>query len=446
MKVVPPKNESSTKKAPLLPLLPDALDEMTLENSVSYMLRTVPADANSPQYKKYVRVLTGSESVRTKLRWAQDTQQVMTGLNVTTGPNMYNMYMNLSSGTALALFRQNAMDLGQAAFDAEIARVRAAALAAVPAGDADAAEQAVRDAGIGPHLTVADIGNAKRLMLTALIPNKIVAMVKRYLRRECRKPADMKVRTYYQHLVRINRDELPALPPFARNQGLNDDEIIDILCFGTPKSWSREMDRQGFDPLNSTVTQVVDFLERIEQSEDFDGQKVDHSQKSSGSGKKDGKKKSPPSRNKYCLIHGQGGHSTEECNMIKEQVKKLKTGSSNTSEKKFGNKTWTRKANDSTSSNKKELAAFLKKAINKGVKKELHSIDKKRKADSEDDSSVDLNAFDVKPAATPKEKRKVKASFEDLLDGDLKEFNYSDMENLKIDDSKDGEITEEVDC
>jgi hypothetical protein len=91
----------------------------------------------------------------------------------------------------------------------------------------------------GTHLTPANVSQAKQLTLTALIPNKIVAMVKRYLRRECRKPTDMKVRTYYQHLVQVNQDELPApLPPFGRNQHLLDDEIINILCYGTPKSWS----------------------------------------------------------------------------------------------------------------------------------------------------------------------------------------------------------------
>jgi hypothetical protein len=51
------------------------------------------------------------------------------------------------------------------------------------------------------------------------------------------------------------------------------------------------MDRQGFDPLTSTPTQVVDFLERTKQSEDFDGQCIDHSQKSGGNSKKDSSKK-----------------------------------------------------------------------------------------------------------------------------------------------------------
>jgi len=52
---------------------------------------------------------------------------------------------------------------------------------------------------------------------------------------------------------------------------LTPDEIIDILLFGAPKSWQCKMDCQGFDSLDKTVTEVVEFMERIEMSEDFDG-------------------------------------------------------------------------------------------------------------------------------------------------------------------------------
>ena len=31
------------------------------------------------------------------------------------------------------------------------------------------------------------------------------------------------------------------------------------------------MDRQGFDPITKTLSEVVNLMERIEQSEDFDG-------------------------------------------------------------------------------------------------------------------------------------------------------------------------------
>ena len=53
------------------------------------------------------------------------------------------------------------------------------------------------------------------------------------LRRKMRKPVDMSVRTYIQHLQRINREELPNLPPFLNTNQLSDDEMIDIFLFGT---------------------------------------------------------------------------------------------------------------------------------------------------------------------------------------------------------------------
>jgi hypothetical protein len=76
-----------------------------------------------------------------------------------------------------------------------------------------------------------------RDVISAAIPYKALQQVKRYLRRECRKPQDMKVRTYFVNLRRINNEEIPELPWFDPNQGLTDDEIIDILLFGLPKSW-----------------------------------------------------------------------------------------------------------------------------------------------------------------------------------------------------------------
>ena len=45
------------------------------------------------------------------------------------------------------------------------------------------------------------------------MPRKILAKVKRDVRRNMRKPHDMKICQYYQNLYRINFKELPNLPP-----------------------------------------------------------------------------------------------------------------------------------------------------------------------------------------------------------------------------------------
>ena len=107
MKVVPPKdNGDSHRKKPLLPLVPDAEDELNSSNSVSYSLRVTPSDADSPTYKKYVRVLTGSEDVRTVLTWVADTALVITGLNISTPVNEYTLLTNLVKGSAKTIYTE----------------------------------------------------------------------------------------------------------------------------------------------------------------------------------------------------------------------------------------------------------------------------------------------------------------------------------------------------
>ena len=73
-------------------------------------------------------------------------------------------------------------------------------------------------------------------------------------------------------------------------------------------------------------------------------------------------------------------------------------------------KSWKKKANEEGEKSKKDLAAFVKKTVKEGIKKELS--DKKRKAS--EDEELDLNA----------------------LEAELAGFNYGDMENLNLDDDE----------
>ena len=401
MKVAVPKNDGTSKKKPLLPLVPDPEDELNASNSVSYLLKVKPTDVDSPTFKKYIRVLTGNESVRTVLTWSEDHAQVVRGLDLTDAADVYALTTGVLTGSSKTIYTSHV--------ETSCANAKSAAIDAA-AGNAKAAERA-KD----PMEFLSDrmVREAKRELIKGVVPNKIVAMVKRYLRRDARKPADMKVRQYYQHLLRVNNDELIQLPPFRPDQNMGEDELIDILLFGTPKSWTREMDRQGFDPINKALSEVVDFMERIEQAEDFDGQTIDHAQKNQSSS--NGKKKvKTSSKGKYCLLHGPNTHPTDECKVLKAKANDLKDNNSSSSNKKKGKNSWTKKADEATSKDKKDLAAFIKKAVAQGVQKELNSLDKKRK------SEHDLNAFD------------------------LKEFNYK-MGDLKVsDDSSDDESSVEV--
>jgi hypothetical protein len=227
-------------------------------------------------------------------------------------------------------------------------------------------------------------------------PAKALQKVKRYLRREQRKPANMKVRQYYNHLVRINEQELPMLPPFRADQELADDEIIDILLYATPKSWQQELDRQEKDPMTMNIGTLLNALEAIETAENFNPEQKSNKNTAKKDGKDSkgkGKKKNNGNGNngntgKFCKLHGQGNHSTEECRTIKRQKTEANSGGGKSGSK---NKKWTRKADEETKKSQKELQSFVKK-----VAKELHTYNKKRKADDDDSSSEEgeMHAMD----------------------------------------------------
>ena len=383
MKVVLPKNGGLQKKPIVLSLKNEEEDKYLPKDKIrTFEIYTDPADTNSAKYKTVIRILDGTESLRTTLGWATDSMpRIINGLAVTSGANQVTIIRELLRGAALTAFN-SALDA-----TARVQRSAAADAAYVNTTGDQAAKQAAKETALGNDLsnyyTSATITVGLRGLVTAIAPAKALQKVKRYLRRECRKPADMKIREYYTLLSRINNDEIPNLPPFGGDaQKITPDEINDIICYGVPKSWTKEMDRQGKDPDTMTPNQLVNFLEQIENAEDFvpDG---------TVKNKKDGKKKSSKSNNNkegdfYCMVHGKNHtHNSDDCNVLKREAKKLKGGntSSGTGGGNSSNKTWSRKAEEARKKSRGELNAIIKEA----VKEELNSL--KRKSD--DDSSVE---------------------------------------------------------
>ena len=272
-----------------------------------------------------------------------------------------------------------------------------------------AARKAVSDRNYETFITADHHMVALRDVMKNLIPKKALQRVKRSMRREMRKPADMKIRTYFQHLIRINLEELPNLPPFEEGQTLKDDEIVDIILYAVPKSWNKEADRQGFDPMEHTAKDLVDFLEQIEMAEDFDGEKVVVDSKKKGNGKKN-----PSNTNKgkygtkYCMIHGEGGHTTDDCHTVKAKLGKNSSGNPN--------KSWSRKADDAKKKTAKDLKSYVKKAI----REEVHAITKKRKT-----AELDMNALEKE--------------FEDI---DLSQFDEDDLMKGIESDSENGNTSD----
>jgi len=281
------------------------------------------------------------------------------------------------------------------------------------------------------------VSSALNELMTGLVPNKVLQRVKRYLQRKARKPFDMNIKSYHMNIMHINSEEIPCLPPhFTETQSLAEDEIADILLYGTPKSWQREMDCQGFDPLMQTPMQVVAFMEWIETSEELDSDKKTTKVATSNKGKKKPSESNWSKGLHHCMLHGNNNtHDTSECKTLQAQAKKLKgnNGGSNKNGKS-PNKSWKNKVKDKTGDSKKELAALVKKAA---------QLIKQR----------ELNAIELTKKAEPVKKRKVKwPSKEELkeeqgldsFDAKLKDFNYGldrlDLKEGSDNKKEDGEM------
>ena len=84
MKVhVPKQFGQSEKKTHILPLLDE--DEVTVpkEDLKGFDIRVDPAN-DQPTYKMYVRILRGTESVRTVLRWVGQMKAALVGVAITS--------------------------------------------------------------------------------------------------------------------------------------------------------------------------------------------------------------------------------------------------------------------------------------------------------------------------------------------------------------------------
>jgi hypothetical protein len=367
-----------------------------------------------------MQIVDGTESVRTLLNWVQNVAIVLTGMDITTAANVRQMVDQLCRGTARSIFRQAWDTIGGAAKQqAHDAAADAAARAAINAR------------AIHEFMNADRMHAAIRTVVSGCTPQKVLQRVKRYMRREMRKPADMKIRQYLVHLNRMNNEEVPNLPPFGANQSLSDDELVDILLYAVPKSWIKDMDKQGFDPVTKSPEQVTDFLEQLETAEDFDPDKQkqvnnnNNNNKNKGKMQKQGSNNNAKNGDKYCMLHGKGNHSTDECRNMQAQAKRMKTNGGDSKPSGSKNKTWNRKDGDKkkVTFGKNEINTLVKKAAKKAAKKEINALSKKRKSE-DSDSEEEMNNIE-----------------ERIEDMDLNNFNSEDLKKVLDDDEFSDEIS-----
>ena len=406
--------EASTMKKnvdAILPLLAEP-KEYKSTDTVTYTLRTEPANDRSPSYKFTMPKLDGASSVRECIKFATDINKVFHGMHITDPGNKIALMGDLLRGEMLSAFNQN---VGTHRAERHLLAKQAARQAvanANPPGDA-AAQQAAYDNEPAPPPHDTDVVVGVHSIIEYACPPKALQRVKRYLRRYCRKPKDMKIRVYFNALQRINQEEIPWLPPFGlgqqADQRLAMDEVAEIIFYGIPNSWKKQMTLQGFDPIERGLHSFIEFCERLEESEDFDAvAKKPEATKKGGSKKKGGNSKNSTSEGYYCMRCGKDKkHNTDECRVLKAMVRD--GGAKPNGNGKHGNKSWNRKAGDAKKKQSEELAALVKKQVQQELNSAEGRTSKKRK------SKEDLHMVD-----------------EEIDDVDISKFNYEDMDNLSI--------------
>jgi hypothetical protein len=373
-----------------------------------------PSDKKSIQNRVDIGIADGTQSVRFQINWIKSVTSVLQGMALTTGKLQYNMVKQMCKGQVWTAFHDS---VGGQQLKARADEAEEAADELEQEDDEtnqafEARKQQAYDARIQqavPAVSTDMVATALKATMTVVCPYKALEMQKRFMRRKMRKPADMKTRAYVNHLVRINMDELPMLPPFDNNQSLSSDEIMDIVLFGIPKSWQSEMTRQGFDPFRKTLNALVDFCERMESAENFTPNNPSKKAGSASSSKKAKIHKAQGKTSKgdtWCEFHESSSHNTSDCTVLQ----KLKASRKNSDKKPAAKKDWKGKADDAKKFTKKELNAIVKKKVQQ-AKKELNAVAKRKKGDDDDESVSSLNMLEAQMRE---------------VDDELAKFNFDD--------------------
>jgi len=251
MKITATKDFGNTKNNKIvLPLVPEPTETTTKkEDLVTVDLYSDPTDTDSTKARFSFKTLNGSvESPRDLIEWCKNVERAFTGLNSTTGLLQHQMMQQFCQGTALSTYNSNVNQLHSNRKTADTAAAQLV-IDNYQGGDANVIANNVQALGDAQNKTkeayLTDAGDGEYMvtsalnqLLTGLQPNKVLQRVKHYLRRKARKPFDTNIKIYYMNITRINSEEIPKLPPkFDKTQSLAEDEIVDILLHGTPKSW-----------------------------------------------------------------------------------------------------------------------------------------------------------------------------------------------------------------
>ena len=113
---------------------------------------------------------------------------------------------------------------------------------------------------------------------------------------------------------------------------------MDIAEFAIPTRWQKLMILHGFDPINSTPSEFIEFCERLEYAEDPEEkqgplkhknenkQKDDRTFGARALGRNNKRKRQDGfDPEAFCKLHNKFGHDTGQCREVLDQVNKMRS-------------------------------------------------------------------------------------------------------------------------
>jgi hypothetical protein len=293
--------ESRGRACMILPPIPlERPERQILEdgNYVSFKLRADPLDHTSQLYSLSVPYFS-TGTPESWIIFRKNLDKILVGQNVTTGPPTYAMARRVLEGAALARFEDSATDRGTETLE-HFATV------------------------------IEDMG-------AYVFPRRALQMEKRFMRRFMRKPRKYKMREFMARVEELNHD-LRYFPTFVPGARLLEDELLDIYENGVPSNWQKQFLLQGFDPIEHTKQEFLEFCERLEATEDIFTEKNPSAKRRSnlhkGNYKPNTAGRTPSNGSKsrlysntlkYCRLHGQQkSHDTASCKVLLNQADKMK--------------------------------------------------------------------------------------------------------------------------
>ena len=337
------KHGSSAKRfiPPPIPLERPVKKSLKKDEYLTFKLRSTPSNDNSSVYEITVPFFR-SGTPEEFLIFLKNLNKVILGLNITDGPGKYALARRLLDGDILAAFNNAATAEG--------------------------------------NETNANFKTCLEKTTTHVFPKRALTIQTRFMRRFLRKPWEMTIKEFAARVVEMN-GYMSQFPPFGDDQALPDDELLDLAEFAMPSTWQRTMIVQGFNPMEHSLQEFVEFCQRMEYTEAHDAKSRTKSKTESKTGN-DAISHAKPSEqgnnnrkrnrnNHWCEYHQTDKHDRSECKVMQDQAKRMR-GTWEASRHKYhdkpkeGNykkKSWKDKPD------KQELHAIVEEAVARAISK-----------------------------------------------------------------------------